>query len=138
MKTDQLQTEDRIRAAIRRLLDGEVPPGMKRDIASLCSLANVSRATMYRTYPHLKAEFEQQRSLRDKGGPSPSSPPEQQQRLQSERTRLQFRLAETARKVRELENFKELALSRLAAQNEELLRLRSNSTNVENKVQSIR
>ncbi|MBP2216523.1 hypothetical protein [Arthrobacter sp. CAN_C5] len=138
MKSERLQVENRIRAAIRQLLEGEVPLGMKRDITSLCSIANVSRATMYRTYPHLKAEFEQQRFLRDQAGPSPGSTPEQEQKLQTERDRLQFRLAEMASKVRELENFKEQALSRLAAQNEELLRLRSNSTNVENKVQSIR
>jgi hypothetical protein len=55
----QVQTEDRIRAAINQLLAGNVPEGLKCDVKSLCVLAKVPRATLYRTYPHLKAEFEQ-------------------------------------------------------------------------------
>ncbi|OKI28573.1 hypothetical protein A6A25_30620 [Saccharothrix sp. CB00851] len=52
-------TEDRIRAAIDRLLRGQVPPGGGYDVKPLAAEAGVSRAALYRTYGHLKTEFEQ-------------------------------------------------------------------------------
>jgi len=39
--------------------DGE---GLKCDVKSLCALSGVPRATLYRSYPHIKAEFERERS----------------------------------------------------------------------------
>lgn len=138
MKADRLQAEERIRAAIKTLLGGEVPPGMNRDITSLCALSVVPRATMYRTYPHLKAEFEEQRSRLYETASSPVHKAERHQELQSEKDRLQRKLAEMTSKVHELEDFKSTALSRLAAQHEEILRLRAYCMDGNNKVRSIR
>ena len=53
------QTEERIRAAGDRLLRGQIPPGGGCDIQTLAIEAGVSRASLYRTYLHLKNEFEQ-------------------------------------------------------------------------------
>jgi hypothetical protein len=53
------QTEERIRAAADRLLRGQIPPGGGCDIQTLAIEAGVSRASLYRTYLHLKNEFEQ-------------------------------------------------------------------------------
>jgi hypothetical protein len=58
----QTEVEARIRAAMHQLLVGPIPNGLKCDIKSLCTLAGVPRATLYRTYPHLKAEFDRQRT----------------------------------------------------------------------------
>src|SRR5439155_6705317 len=57
--TQRQQTEARIRAAADRLLAGAVPAGGKCDVKTLAAEAGVSRAALYRTYPHLKQEFEQ-------------------------------------------------------------------------------
>ncbi|MGY4544259.1 hypothetical protein ACVWY0_004203 [Arthrobacter sp. UYNi723] len=92
---------------------------------------------MYRTYPHLKAEFEKQRSLLHEAAPSFDPRVESHHKLRSEKDRLQLKLAEMTTQVRELEGFKSTALSRLAAQHEEVLPLRSNCTEG-NKLQSIR
>ena len=51
-------TEQRVRAAARAMLAGEIPAGGKADITTLARQARISRATLYRSYPHLKAEFE--------------------------------------------------------------------------------
>ena len=48
------RTEDRIRAAIDRLLRGQIPPGGGCDVKTLAREAGVSRASLYRTYQHLK------------------------------------------------------------------------------------
>jgi len=45
-----------------RLLAGEMTAGLHCDVKSLCLLAGVPRATLYRTYPHLRAEFDRRRA----------------------------------------------------------------------------
>ena len=52
------QTEARIRAAADQLLRGDLPPGGRCDIKTLAHAAGISRAALYRTYPHLKEDFE--------------------------------------------------------------------------------
>ncbi|MGW1619151.1 hypothetical protein [Streptomyces sp. NPDC002172] len=54
------ENENRIRAAIGRLLRGELPPGGKCDIKTLASEAAVDRTAFYGTRPssHLRVEFE--------------------------------------------------------------------------------
>ena len=47
-----------------KFLRGELPPDGKRDVTTLARRAGISRAALYRSYPHLKAEFEQQLALR--------------------------------------------------------------------------
>ncbi|MEU0283471.1 hypothetical protein [Streptomyces sp. NPDC006195] len=56
------QIERRIRAAIDRLLAGQIPPGGACDIKTLAREAGVSRAALYRTWGHLKDEFEKRRA----------------------------------------------------------------------------
>lgn len=132
MKADRFQVEDRIRAAIQTLLAGEIPIGMNRDITSLCALAGVPRATLYRTYPHLKAIFEEQRSHLQDATHSTNTDAETRQKIRTEKDQLQLKLAAMTNKVHELEHFKSIALSRLAAQHEEILRLRSQHTKAGN------
>lgn len=110
---------------------------MKRDITSLCALAGVSRATMYRTYPHLKAIFEEQRSHLLNPVTATGTDGITRQKTSSENDRLQLKLSAMTSKVRELEHFKSTALSRLAAQHEEILRLKSHQIKAVN-IQSIR
>ena len=102
-----------------------MPEGRKCDITSLCAIAGVPRATLYRTYPHLKAQFDQQRAgLREAGI---QSDPRQAQieRLQREIATLRGRLSSKQTEIDQLSTFRHTALSRIAAQHEEILRLRT-------------
>ena len=65
------ETEGRIRAAMAQLLGGDIPEGLKCDVKSLCTLSGVPRATLYRSYPHVKAEFERARSDAQTAGHQP-------------------------------------------------------------------
>ncbi|MEU3520635.1 hypothetical protein ABZ770_36180 [Streptomyces sp. NPDC006654] len=56
------QVERRIRAAIDRLLTGQIPPGGACDVKTLAREAGISRASLYRTWGYLKDEFEKRRA----------------------------------------------------------------------------
>lgn len=56
----QSEAEARTRVAMRQLLAGTVPDGLKCDFKSLCTLAGV---TLYRAYPHRQAGRRVQRTL---------------------------------------------------------------------------
>jgi hypothetical protein len=60
----RIQNENRIRAAMDRLLRGEIPPDGNCDIKTLASQAGVDRTAFYgsRPYAHLRIEFEQRSS----------------------------------------------------------------------------
>ena len=120
-----MNAEDRIRNAITLLIDGPVPAGRKCDITSLCAIAGVPRATLYRTYPHLKAQFDQQRALLREAGIQPDPRQAQITRLQREVATLRERLSSKQAQIDELSTFRRTALSRIAAQHEEILRLRT-------------
>jgi len=126
------QTEQRIRAAIDRLLGGELPPGGKCDVKTLAAEADVTRASLYTTYLHLKEEFEQRRNrLQDQG--RIADPREAQiARLTAENTALRQRIAERDALIAELTRFKTLAVSRLAVQHQEIERLRTTATRPDN------
>ncbi len=125
--------EERIRAAIDRLLGGQIPPGGGCDVKTLAREAGISRASLYRTYQHLKTEFEQRLArLRDVGQvPDPRAA--QIVRLTNENTRLRQRLAERDQRITELTALRTTAISRLTAQHDQIVALRaalSNATNV--------
>ena len=54
-----------------RLLRGDIPPDGKCDVTTLARQAGVSRAALYRTYPHLKEEFERRLAALHAGGTAP-------------------------------------------------------------------
>ncbi|MEU3502801.1 hypothetical protein ABZ726_19260 [Streptomyces hundungensis] len=54
LTTHDHEVEARVRAAMRQLLAGPFPDGLKGDVKSLCTLAGVPRATLYRNYPDLR------------------------------------------------------------------------------------
>jgi chromosome segregation ATPase len=84
----------------------------------------VPRATLYRTYPHLKAEFERQRGAAQASGRQPDPRLAQIERLKAETTELRERLGRRDAELRALKTFQAEALSRLAAQHDQITTLR--------------
>ncbi|MET9805599.1 hypothetical protein [Streptomyces halstedii] len=120
----QAEAETRIRSAMQQLLVGSVPDGLKCDVKSLCTLAGVPRATLYRTYPHLKAEFDRQRTASQQAGRQPDPRLAQIERLKAEVASLRERLSRKNAELDALKEFQTRALSRLAAQHDETAVLR--------------
>lgn len=120
------ENENRIRAAMDRLLRGEIPPGGKCDIKTLAREADVDRTAFYgtRPYAHLRAEFEQRVQAFQDAGEIPDPREAQIARLKAEVTKLRERLAQSEQTVDELTDFRAQSLARLAAQHEEIARLR--------------
>jgi multidrug efflux pump subunit AcrA (membrane-fusion protein) len=122
------QAEQRIRAAADALLRGDIPPDGKCDITTLARQAAISRAALYRTYPHLKEEFEQRLAALHAGGVTPDPRDAQIARLKAVGDELRQKLADRDAAMRDLEQFRELALSRLASQHDEITCLRRQAT----------
>jgi len=122
------QAEQRIRAAADALLRGDIPPDGKCDITTLASLAGVSRAALYRSYPNLKEEFARRLAAVHASGTVPDPRDAQVTRLRAQSDDLRQKLADRDATIRDLEQFRELALSRLAAQHDEITRLRRQLT----------
>ncbi|MFE5072587.1 hypothetical protein [Streptomyces halstedii] len=120
------ENENRIRAAMDRLLRGEIPRGGKCDIKTLASEAAVDRTAFYgtRPYAHLRVEFERRLNVLREAGEIPDPREAQISRLKVENTKLRERLAQSEQTVDELTEFRSQALARLAAQHEEIVRLR--------------
>jgi len=119
--------ETRIRAVMDRLLAGHVPADANCDVTTLARLSGIDRAAFYGTRPYarLREEFEQRlRALRD-AGQTPNPHHAQLAALKETINTLTERLARRDRTIAELTQFKSLALSRLAAQHEEITRLRA-------------
>ncbi|MEU9416069.1 hypothetical protein [Streptomyces sp. NPDC048272] len=123
------ENENRIRAAIDRLLRGEIPPGGKCDIKTLASEAAVDRTAFYgtRPYSHLRTEFERRLQALQDAGEIPDPREAQISRLKAENAKLQERLAKSEQTIDELTDFRGQALARLAAQHEEIVRLREST-----------
>jgi hypothetical protein len=121
----QADAEARIRSAITQLLGGDIPDGLRCDVKSLCMLAGVPRATLYRTYPHLKAEFDRQRDAAQDNGKQPDPRLARIDRCNTEIINFRSRLADQDREISELKRFRDTALSRLAAQHDEITALRT-------------
>ena len=119
--------EARIRAAMDRLLRGNIPAGRNCDIKTLALEAGVDRAAFYgsRPYTHLREEFEDRlQALRDTDE-IPDLRIAQIARLNNDMDALKQRLTNRDQTIATLNDFKTEALSQLAAQHDEITRLRS-------------
>lgn len=127
---DRTRNEEAIRAAIDRLLRGELPPGGKCDLKTLAAEAGVTRTRFYPKgdrpgpYQHLAEEFERRLATLREAGEIPDPREAQIGRLKEQVEHQRGRNAALEAQVAELVAFKQLAVSRLAAQHEEVLRLR--------------
>jgi hypothetical protein len=121
--------EDRILAAIDRLLRGDIPPGGRCDVKTLAREAGVDRTAFYgnRPYAHLREEFERRLRTLEQAGEQPDPRDAQINRLKDEATRLNERLAQAVATIIDLTAFRTQALARLAAQHDEITRLRQQS-----------
>ena len=119
--------ENRIRAAMDRLLRGEIPPGGNCDIKTLASEAGVDPTAFYgnRPYAHLRAEFEHRLQQLQHAGQTPDPKAAQIERLKADIDKLNGRLAQANSTIEQLSDFRTQALARLAAQHDEILRLRA-------------
>jgi hypothetical protein len=118
--------ETRIRAVMDTLLGGDLPPGGKCDIKTLARETGVDRTAFYapRPYAALREEFESRLAAIRQADDTPDPREAQISRLKTQITTLKERLARQDAAITELTEFKALALSRLAAQHDEITRLR--------------
>lgn len=136
--SDETRTrnEQAIRAAMDRLLRGELPPGGKADLKTLAAEAGVTRTGFYPKknrdgttrpgpYQHLAEEFEQRLKTLRESGAVPDLRVAQIERLKVEVAELKARVAKRDETITGLKEFQQTALSRLAAQYEEIRRLRA-------------
>lgn len=123
----RIQNENRIRAAMDRLVRGEIPPDGNCDLKTLAREAGVDRTAFYgtRPYAHLRTEFEARLQQLQNCGQTPDPKAAQIQRLNTEVDKLRNRLSQANTTIGELTDFRTRALARLAAQHEEILRLRT-------------
>lgn len=127
--------EAAIRHVMDRLLVGEVPAGSKCDIKTLAAQAGVARTGFYPKknrdgsprpgpYQHLAEEFERRLAELRETGVIPDPRAAQIERLKEQVSGLEERLAARDAQINGLTNFRELALSQIAAQRMEIERLR--------------
>ncbi|QNA71821.1 hypothetical protein C8250_007825 [Streptomyces sp. So13.3] len=124
------ENENRIRAAMDRLLRGEIPPGGTCDIKTLAREAAVDRTAFYgtRPYAHLREEFEHRLASLQQAGETPDPRDARIARLKAEITKLKERLTQSESIANNLTDFRAQALARLAAQHEEIVHLRATAT----------
>ncbi|GLF95222.1 hypothetical protein [Streptomyces yaizuensis] len=132
---DKTRNEAAIRAAIERVLAGNLPPGHRTDLKTLATLAGVTRTSFYPkknhdgttrpgTYQHLAEEFDQRVRELQATGAMVDPRAARIERLKTENAALKTRIAAREEKLAELTEFKTLAICRLAAQHDEIERLR--------------
>lgn len=119
--------KNRIRAAIDRLLRGEIPPGGRCDIKTLAAEAGVDRTAFYgnRPYADLRAEFERRLQAFHQAGDQPDPRDAQIARLKNEVTALKRRLTESSETIDGLTEFRRHALAQLAAQHDDITYLQA-------------
>jgi len=118
--------EAKIRAAMTRLLNGDIPPGGKCDIKTLAGTAGVDRTAFYgsRPYAHLRTEFEERLKELLNAGERPDPRDAQIIRLKDKVTRLKERLGKSDTAISELAGLRDQALARITAQHHEITQLR--------------
>ncbi len=123
------QNESRVRAAMDRLLRGQIPPGGKCDVKTLASEAGVDRTAFYgnRPYARLREEFEARLATIRETGSLPDPREAQISKLKNEIVALKERLARRDQTIGKLTDFRAEALARLAAQHDEITRLRQHA-----------
>lgn len=125
------RNEAAIRAAMDRLLHGEIPPGGGCDLKTLAQQAGVPRTGFYGKggrpgpYQHLADEFERRLSSLQEAGEVTDPRDAQIARIKAENDRLRQRLADQEAHASELSSFKARAISQLTAQHAEIERLRT-------------
>ncbi|MEU4796389.1 hypothetical protein [Streptomyces sp. NPDC023327] len=140
---DRARNEEAIRAAMDRLLRGELPPGGKCDLKTLAAEAGVPRTGFYPKknrdgtarlgpYQHLAEEFERRLQALQEAGEIVDPRAAQIERLKAQVAELKERLAKRDEALAELTAFKALAISRLTAQHGEIERLREQAAAVGN------
>ncbi len=120
------QNETRIRTAMDRLLRGDIPPTGRCDIKTLAREAGIDRTAFYgtRPYAHLREEFETRMQTLRETDNLPDPRDAQIARLKTEITTLKQRINSRDQTTTDQTAFRTAALSRLAAQHEEITRLR--------------
>ncbi|WP_322768502.1 hypothetical protein [Frankia sp. Cr1] len=121
------RNETRIRAAMDRLLAGDIPPGGSCDVKTLARESGIDRTAFYgtRPYAHLRTEFETRLTTLRDTGQTPDPRITQITRLKQHVGVLQQRLDARDTTITQLTAFKTQALSRLTAQHDEITRLRT-------------
>ncbi|MFD8863475.1 hypothetical protein ACFV1F_03555 [Streptomyces sp. NPDC059590] len=137
------RNEQAIRAAMDQLLRGDLPPGGKTDLKTLAAAAGVTRTGFYPKknrdgtsrpgpYQHLAEEFERRLKALQDAGEIVDPRDAQITRLKAANSDLRERVAKREARIVELVEFQTLALSRIAAQHDEIRRLRSALANAGN------
>jgi hypothetical protein len=124
------QSEQNIRAAMDRLLRGDIPAGGRCDLKTLAAQAGVTRTGFYPKdgrpgpWQHLAGEFRTRLAALRDSGQIPDPRDAQIARLTAGNNALRQRLREQDTATTEHTEFRQQAISRLAAQHDELQRLR--------------
>ncbi|MEV3950109.1 hypothetical protein AB0K57_20995 [Streptomyces halstedii] len=137
------RNEEAVRAAMDRLLRGDFPPGGSCNLKTLAAEADVTRTAFYPKknrdgttrpgpYQHLAEEFERRLRTVQEAGEVVDPRISQIERIKAEVAELKGRLAQRDETVAELTAFKTQAVSRLAAQHDEIQRLREQAAGVGN------
>lgn len=132
---DRARNEGAIRAAIDRLLRGELPPGGRCDLKTLANEAGVTRTGFYAKknrdgtmrrgpYQHLAEKFDRRLKALQDAGAVPDSRDGQVARLKQDVATLRKRVSDRDTEIAELKEFRQRALSQITAQDAELRRLR--------------
>ncbi|MCX4425982.1 hypothetical protein [Streptomyces mirabilis] len=133
---DKAGNKSAVRAAMEQILRGDLPPGAKADLKTLASLAGVTRTGFYPKKnrdgttragadQHPAEEFSRRLKELQDAGEIVDPRAAQIERLKKENAELRGRISHRDAEVARLTEFKVMAISRLAAQHEEIERLQS-------------
>jgi hypothetical protein len=128
------QNRQNIRTAMEQLLSGEIPADGKCDLKTLAIMAGVVRTGFYPKatrpgpYQHLAEEFQRRLELLQRTGAIPDPRAAQVDRLKHHNEKQAKHIAASNVTITEMTAFKTMAISRLAAQHDEIERLRASAT----------